>query len=973
MPVMQMLRRLGAMAVFGAIALCLLAVWRSPNRIDLSTFWALVVGVVAAIAAVITVIPILKETQARYNGGQGDEWPLEDLVDRLARAVKKQWTDVAMDRRLVQSDAISVRWELSSRGLVGPVSAAVGSRRLAPVPGLGTVGEEQLRRGGLGDLHAVYGGLGSGRLVIVGSPGAGKTGAGVLLVLRALEYREHLLETDRAGVPIPVMFTVHGWDPNTQRVQDWLVSRLRQTYPLFAGKGGAARAADLLQAGKIAVILDGLDEIVDELQPVALQALSEQAAFRLVILSRSAEMTTAAQRALLEGAVAIELQDVVPAAAADYLTRVQLSPPPAGWRELTDRLCNQPDSPIAQALSNPLTLTLVRDTYSSGDSVRELLEIGGNAEHPVSREDIENHLLDRVLPAAYTARPGQALPRYDLRTAQRALNSIATRMNRDGSRDLAWWRISAWTATIPRIVVGGLAVAVLSSFVVGLQFGFIRLAVLTLTMTGLLFGLLFGLAGGLVFRFVGSSPQRIAPPRWRSMVSRSSLMAGLRFGLLLGIVAGVVAVLVFGVVFGVELGIGIVRDPDRVVDWTTVREELGVELLVGLVFGVVGVFVGVLLSGLFRPGTDDASPPSPLASWRRDRAVGPTVGLVLVLVVALVVGVRVEDLDLASYDFGLLGAGGLVGGLVGGLMSSTTWTASLVFAQLARRWHTPIRLMRFLEDARQRDVLRTVGPVYQFRHARLQDRLAARVERTTDMPNQTPVDRILGEPVPELSNPAPMPKRRRQRVVIGALLAIGVAAASGVIAVWIPIALNTVRTPSVTATIPVGTAPFGVAITPDGRHAYITNSGSYAAPGTTVSVIDTARNTVTATIDVGRESAGVAITPDGAHAYITNYQARTVSVIDTASNTVTATIGVGREPFGVAITPDGRHAYITNSGSDAAPGTTVSVIDTASNTVTATIGVGREPVGVAITPDGRHAYIANFQATTLSVIHTGSG
>jgi hypothetical protein len=33
--------------------------------------------------------------------------------------------------------------------------------------------------------------------------------------------------------------------------------------------------------------------------------------------------------------------------------------------------------------------------------------------------------------------------------------------------------------------------------------------------------------------------------------------------------------------------------------------------------------------------------------------------------------------------------------------------------------------MRFLEDARERGVLRTVGPVYQFRHARLQDLLAA--------------------------------------------------------------------------------------------------------------------------------------------------------------------------------------------------------------------------------------------------------
>jgi hypothetical protein len=63
-------------------------------------------------------------------------------------------------------------------------------------------------------------------------------------------------------------------------------------------------------------------------------------------------------------------------------------------------------------------------------------------------------------------------------------------------------------------------------------------------------------------------------------------------------------------------------------------------------------------------------------------------------------------------------------GLVFGLLFPRTWTASLTFAQLAMRWHTPVRLLRFLDDARERDVLRTVGPIYQFRRARLQDRLA---------------------------------------------------------------------------------------------------------------------------------------------------------------------------------------------------------------------------------------------------------
>ncbi len=51
-----------------------------------------------------------------------------------------------------------------------------------------------------------------------------------------------------------------------------------------------------------------------------------------------------------------------------------------------------------------------------------------------------------------------------------------------------------------------------------------------------------------------------------------------------------------------------------------------------------------------------------------------------------------------------------------------------------------------------------------------------------------------------------------------------------------------------------------------------------------------AQNTVTATITVGSEPRGVAVTPNGAYAYVTNEGSGTVSVISTATNTVTATI-----------------------------------------------------------------------------------
>jgi YVTN family beta-propeller protein len=52
--------------------------------------------------------------------------------------------------------------------------------------------------------------------------------------------------------------------------------------------------------------------------------------------------------------------------------------------------------------------------------------------------------------------------------------------------------------------------------------------------------------------------------------------------------------------------------------------------------------------------------------------------------------------------------------------------------------------------------------------------------------------------------------------------------------------------PSVVATIPVGSVPLAVAVSPDGKHVYVANSGS-----NNVSVIDTATNTLEVTVPVG--------------------------------------------------------------------------------------------------------------------------
>ena len=70
--------------------------------------------------------------------------------------------------------------------------------------------------------------------------------------------------------------------------------------------------------------------------------------------------------------------------------------------------------------------------------------------------------------------------------------------------------------------------------------------------------------------------------------------------------------------------------------------------------------------------------------------------------------------------------------------------------------------------------------------------------------------------------------------------------------------------------------------------------------------------TVTATIPVGSGPDGVAVDPAAGTVYVTNYGDGTVSVIDAATNTVTATIPVGSGPDGVAVDPAAGTVYVTN-------------------------------------------------------------
>ncbi|NYH80148.1 hypothetical protein FHR84_003497 [Actinopolyspora biskrensis] len=595
-------------------------------------------GIVAAVA---TLIPLAWTVISATRSGADTEDPAE----LLAAAVSEQWEKAARERGLVRPHPLPVWWRRSKSPVAGPVTAATettpSGARFDPLPGLDTVDREHLEEGDAAALHTVYGGLASGRLLLLGPAGSGKSSAAILLLCEALRFREHAPEGDRARIPVPVMFTLHGWTHETA-VTDWLTDKLVENYPMFRGR--REHAAKLLVTGRVAVFLDGLDEMPEYLRSSALTALAD-APFRLVITSRIDEALTTAKTTILTGAVALEIQPVPSDTAAKYLLEPLVDPPPPSWKVLVEHLTGSSDSAVGDALDNPLTLSLLRDVYGATEPVDELLD---TTRFPTST-DIDNHLLDHAIHAAYRLRPGRPPPPYTAEAAHRTLRYLASRMTAAGTRDLAWWQLPRLASENPT------AATPLSP------------KQLRLAPSALRYGLMHGLPAG----------------------PATGLAIWLKTGPTAGLVALVTALavgLIGGGLFGLVLGLVSSAQDSKEVE----REVRGpVEIWVqdrraGLTYGITMGLAGSLSTGLL---------------------TGYTVGFAAGATVGIVVGLGLGTLTTFS-----------------GFASSST-TAS--FARLSIAHRTPPRMILFLEDARARNLLRTVGPLYQFRHAEIQDRLAS--------------------------------------------------------------------------------------------------------------------------------------------------------------------------------------------------------------------------------------------------------
>ncbi|MCC2274149.1 helix-turn-helix domain-containing protein [Streptomyces sp. ET3-23] len=668
--------------------------------------------------------------------------PLAEVAELLAQSVAARWQREEEQRQVHDPYPLPVRWRPVPEKLI---DHWVNVRRL---PAGGTHAPLDVS-GQLDEIVDVYRRIPSGRLAVLGRAGSGKTILTVRFVLDRLKSRART-------EPVPVIFGVGAWDPTAIALRDWLAAQLTRDHPGLTapGPGGSTLAVALVESGWVLPVLDGFDEIAGGLRRPALEALNSTT-LPLLLTSRPAEYAAAvAETDVLTSAAAVELTDLTLDDLADYLprtTRKSCGGDLAGtaWDPVLTALREQPDdracADLATVLTTPLMVTLARAVYSDtpGHDPASLLDprrFGGP-------EQLEEHLLDNFVTAAYRPRP-EHLPRsgprpdVDPERARYWLGYLADHLSRLGTPNLEWWRLGSGLRRRTRALVTALVTATAVSLTMGLLFWTVGTVVGSWPNVVIQFvnaaaaGLFTGLAMGTTYWFMFAAKDTAVPPSgMRVKVFGGARKAGrsVWFRLLIGLACGVSYGFGYGFVWGML---------NCVLLHTGFPESLNISLKDGILFGVVfalGTGPAFGLQALLESPLDIRSAVNPMGLLRTNRRTGIAQFLLWAPGLGLLVGsgasamMRPMSALLGPIGWNLASSVqvGVTTGLGGVLSYGITCTAFGQWVVFSRIWlpltgRLPWPVVAFLEDAYQRGVLRQAGAVYQFRHARLQDHLARR-------------------------------------------------------------------------------------------------------------------------------------------------------------------------------------------------------------------------------------------------------
>lgn len=337
---------------------------------------------------------------------------LAELADQLAVAVGRQWAAEASMRRLNDPYPLPVSWSPADPGLadsweVLETLARTGAGWPVSDPGLWARHPGEL--GGEGEgLAAVLTRVPTGRLVVLGEPGSGKTMLMVRLVLDLLAGRS-------SGGPVPFLVSLASWNPEQQDLREWLAGQLAVGRPALSGPAWGADgsvAEALLDVGLVVPLLDGLDEIPEPVRGPAIARINDAlgAGQVTVLTCRTPEFRQAVSplgrpQVRLRGAAAVQLDPLSAETVGAYLVADAGGPDAdARWAPVLEALGG--GTPVAEALTTPLMVGLARAIYNPRpDELRSELRDPAELCDPAlsDRVAVEAHLLEAFIPACYRA------------------------------------------------------------------------------------------------------------------------------------------------------------------------------------------------------------------------------------------------------------------------------------------------------------------------------------------------------------------------------------------------------------------------------------------------------------------------------------------------------------------------------------------------------------------------------------------
>lgn len=168
--------------------------------------------------------------------------------------------------------------------------------------------------------------------------------------------------------------------------------------------------------------------------------------------------------------------------------------------------------------------------------------------------------------------------------------------------------------------------------------------------------------------------------------------------------------------------------------------------------------------------------------------------------------------------------------------------------------------------------------------------------------------------------------------------------------------------------VPTGEGPHEVAVSDDGKTAFVGNYGGAQGPGTSISVID-----LVAMKELRRFDTRPLLRPHGVFfrdgkLYFTSETFRIVGRYDPAANQVDWLLGTGQAgTHMIWVNQDATRMYACNIGGDS-----MTIIERGANATVwneTVVPVGKGPEGFDVTPDGREIWAAHSRDGAVSIIN----